>query len=511
MDAAADALVAGATRRRRRATPRPSSAGWRSAGPTSTSAPAQVAADLGLDGRPRPADDRAVRRPGGPGRPRRAAALAATTSTCSTSPPTTSTPTGSTCWRTFVDGLRRRGRGRQPRPRVPHPHGHAGRRDRPQPSSRSRVYGGGYDAYLDERSVARRHAREAYEDYAGTPRRARGARADAARLDGEGRQERPAQGHRQRQDRPQVPQRVHREAGREGPPDRAADRAAGRRRGAPQGVAAADGDRRRAALRRGRRDPAARRCAEATFILGPVDLQLDWRRPGRRHRAERRGQVDPARAAARPARRPTQGTRDARARACVVGEVDQARGLLRRRRPARSTPSRAQVPDWPTADVRTLLAKFGLGADHVCARRADACRPASGPGPRWRCCRPGREPARPRRADEPPRPAGDRAARGGPRLLRGHGAARHPRPSDAGDRTAHAALARRGRHGHRDRPGRGRGRRAGDVVTGCHPFATPRIADPSRGRNPYVQIGGGRLCRTERLRCRCIAPRSRSR
>jgi ATPase subunit of ABC transporter with duplicated ATPase domains len=23
------------------------------------------------------------------------------------------------------------------------------------------------------------------------------------------------------------------------------------------------------------------------------------------------------------------------------------------------------VPDWPTAEVRTLLAKFGLGADHV--------------------------------------------------------------------------------------------------------------------------------------------------
>ena len=24
-----------------------------------------------------------------------------------------------------------------------------------------------------------------------------------------------------------------------------------------------------------------------------------------------------------------------------------------------------EVPDWPTADVRTLLAKFGLGTDHV--------------------------------------------------------------------------------------------------------------------------------------------------
>ena len=28
------------------------------------------------------------------------------------------------------------------------------------------AYGGGYDAYLEERSITRRHAREAYEEYA---------------------------------------------------------------------------------------------------------------------------------------------------------------------------------------------------------------------------------------------------------------------------------------------------------------------------------------------------------
>ncbi len=32
------------------------------------------------------------------------------------------------------------------------------------------------------------------------------------------------------------------------------------------------------------------------------------------------------------------------------------------------------VPDWPTADVRTLLAKFGLGANHV-HRPADSLSP----------------------------------------------------------------------------------------------------------------------------------------
>jgi len=30
------------------------------------------------------------------------------------------------------------------------------------------VFGGGYDAYLEEREVARRHAREAFEEYADT-------------------------------------------------------------------------------------------------------------------------------------------------------------------------------------------------------------------------------------------------------------------------------------------------------------------------------------------------------
>jgi ATPase subunit of ABC transporter with duplicated ATPase domains len=48
----------------------------------------------------------------------------------------------------------------------------------------------------------------------------------------------------------------------------------------------------------------------------------------------------------------------------VVGEVDQARSLF----DGDATLMRAfgdQVPDWPEAEVRTLLAKYGLKADHV--------------------------------------------------------------------------------------------------------------------------------------------------
>jgi ATPase subunit of ABC transporter with duplicated ATPase domains len=48
----------------------------------------------------------------------------------------------------------------------------------------------------------------------------------------------------------------------------------------------------------------------------------------------------------------------------VVGEIDQARGLFLGAEPL-STAFGAQVPELSDADVRTLLAKFGLRAAHV--------------------------------------------------------------------------------------------------------------------------------------------------
>ncbi|WP_159621351.1 ABC-F family ATP-binding cassette domain-containing protein [Ruania rhizosphaerae] len=46
----------------------------------------------------------------------------------------------------------------------------------------------------------------------------------------------------------------------------------------------------------------------------------------------------------------------------AVGEVDQARGLFDNPAPLADAFA-AQVPDWPEAEVRTLLAKFALGGD----------------------------------------------------------------------------------------------------------------------------------------------------
>jgi ATPase subunit of ABC transporter with duplicated ATPase domains len=48
----------------------------------------------------------------------------------------------------------------------------------------------------------------------------------------------------------------------------------------------------------------------------------------------------------------------------AIGEIDQARAVLAGSATL-SDSFEAQVPDWPVAEVRTLLAKFGLKADHV--------------------------------------------------------------------------------------------------------------------------------------------------
>jgi ATPase subunit of ABC transporter with duplicated ATPase domains len=47
-----------------------------------------------------------------------------------------------------------------------------------------------------------------------------------------------------------------------------------------------------------------------------------------------------------------------------VGEIDQARGRFFGPEQLIDAFS-AEVPDWPTSEVRTLLAKFGLTAEHV--------------------------------------------------------------------------------------------------------------------------------------------------
>ena len=70
----------------------------------------------------------------------------------------------------------------------------------------------------------------------------------------------------------------------------------------------------------------------------------------------------------------------------AVGEIDQARTGLAEDLPLGDAFETA-MPEMAPADVRTLLAKFGLKADQVTSE-VGRLSPASGPVRRWRCSRP---------------------------------------------------------------------------------------------------------------------------
>ena len=175
-----------------------------------------------------------------------------------------------------------------------------------------------------------------------------------------------------------------REAGRQGPADRAADRAAGRGRGAAQGVGAADGDRRRAPRRRGRGHAARRGGTPGRLHPRPGRPADRLGRPGRDHRRQRLGQVHAARRAARPAAA-GRGHRLARARAWWSARSTRPAGCSS----ATSRCSTRSAPPYRSCRRRTCARCWPSSAcaPRTCCARRPPCRRASGPGPRWRCCR----------------------------------------------------------------------------------------------------------------------------
>ena len=225
------------------------------------------------------------------------------------------------------------------------------------------VYDGGYDAFLEERAVARRHAREAYEEYADT-------KAD---LVGRARTQREwsSQGVRnaikKAPDNDKIRRKAQRgvlgEAGPEGPPDGVPDRPPRRGRGAPQGVGAALHDRQRPTLElRGRHARRGHRDASATFTFGPASLQVSA--------GDRIGVTGPNGAGKTTLLRLLLGRlapdtgRASLGASVAVGEIDQARTGLAEDLPLGDA-FEAAMPQMAPADVRTLLAKFGLKADQV--------------------------------------------------------------------------------------------------------------------------------------------------
>jgi ATPase subunit of ABC transporter with duplicated ATPase domains len=223
-------------------------------------------------------------------------------------------------------------------------------------------YGGGYGAYLEERERARRHARENFEEYADKKdtllERAqmqrnwmehgvRNARRKAKDNDKNVKAFRAESTEKQAAKARQTMRAIERLEVVEEPRKEWELR---------MEIAAAP---RAGTVVAALRDAVVRRGA---FTLGPVTLQIDW--ADRVAITGANGSGKSTLLAAMLGRIPLDEGTAALGPGVVVGEVDQARGLFAGDEPLMRALG-AEVPDLSDADVRTLLAKFGLRAAHV--------------------------------------------------------------------------------------------------------------------------------------------------
>ncbi|WP_309229868.1 ATP-binding cassette domain-containing protein [Blastococcus sp. TML/M2B] len=225
-----------------------------------------------------------------------------------------------------------------------------------------RVVDGGYEAYLTEREVARRHAREEYEEFADTKASleararmqrnwmAKGVR-DSIKKSKDGdkhiKAANRASSEKQAAKAKQTQRMIERLDVVEEPRkewELRMEIAAAPRAGAV--VASLRG----AVVRRG------------GFTLGPLDLQVDW--GDRVAITGANGSGKSTLLAALLGRVPLDEGTASLGAAVQIGEIDQARGLFLGEQQLLDAFG-AEVPDWPTSEVRTLLAKFGLTAEHV--------------------------------------------------------------------------------------------------------------------------------------------------
>ncbi|MCW2583412.1 MAG: ATPase component of transporter with duplicated ATPase domain [Klenkia sp.] len=230
------------------------------------------------------------------------------------------------------------------------------------PQQLVRVHDGGYEAYLAEREVARRHAREEYDEYADTKAgleargrmqrnwMAKGVR-DSIKKSKDGdkhvKAAQRASSEKQAAKAKQTDRRIERLEVVEEPRkewELRMEIAAAPRAGAV--VATLRG----AVVRRGE------------FTLGPVDLQVDW--GDRVAITGANGSGKSTLLAALLGRVELDEGGGSLGSGVRLGEVDQVRGAFLGGEPLAAAFG-AEVPDLPDAEVRTLLAKFGLRADHV--------------------------------------------------------------------------------------------------------------------------------------------------
>ncbi|MFE5731920.1 MULTISPECIES: ABC-F family ATP-binding cassette domain-containing protein [unclassified Streptomyces] len=224
------------------------------------------------------------------------------------------------------------------------------------------LYGGGYEAYLEERDTARRHAREEFEEYAGKKaalearghmqrswmdKGVRNARRKATDGDKLGRNARSEASEKQAAKARQTQRMIERLDVVEEPRkewELRMEIAAAPRSGSVVATL------REAEVRRG------------DFSFGPVTLQIDW--ADRVAVTGANGAGKSTLLAALLGRLPLDSGDASLGPGVVVGEVDQARKLFHGTETLLEAFC-AAVPDTEPAEVRTLLAKFGLKAVHV--------------------------------------------------------------------------------------------------------------------------------------------------
>jgi ATPase subunit of ABC transporter with duplicated ATPase domains len=225
-----------------------------------------------------------------------------------------------------------------------------------------RLYGGGYEAYLEERSTVRRHARERYEEFAQKKAdlvsRARtqrewssqGVRNAMRKAPDNDRLRRRAQTESSEKQARKVRQMESRIARLEEVEEPRKEWQLQFTIGAAPRSGAVVATLAGAVVRQGE------------FTLGPLSLQVDA--------GDRIGITGPNGAGKSTLLRLLLGRigadeGSASLGASVrIGEIDQARSLLAGSAPLADAIG-AQLPETSPADVRTLLAKFGLRADHV--------------------------------------------------------------------------------------------------------------------------------------------------
>ncbi|MEU0183139.1 ABC-F family ATP-binding cassette domain-containing protein [Streptomyces sp. NPDC006207] len=225
------------------------------------------------------------------------------------------------------------------------------------------TYGGGYAAYLEERETARRHAREEFEEYADT----KAALESRARMQRNWMEHGVRNARRKASDNDKIGRKLRSES-----TEKQAAKARQTQRMIER-LDVVDEPRKEWELRmeiaaapRAGAVVATLRGAEvhrgSGFTLGPVDLQVDW--ADRVAITGANGSGKSTLLAALLGRVPLDAGAAHLGPGVVVGEVDQARRLFLGGESLLDAFC-AEVPDTAPADVRTLLAKFGLKAAHV--------------------------------------------------------------------------------------------------------------------------------------------------